>query len=330
MGKVESKMMKKRIIGFLCAVATWSKDQRGITGLETAIVLIAFVVVASVFAFAVLSTGLLSSEKSKQVVLGGLAETSATLTLRGSVIGVSNASDNLWVNEVRFTLTSAAQAAEAVDLSPAGTVLTYLDKDHAVNCDNPVVAGTPKCSWAAVWIIGSGNLVDPNEQVDVTVTLSSLTPNGLNKSKEVVLGGLAETSATLTLRGSVIGEKNSSNAWIDKIRFTLTSAAQAAEAVDLSSAGTVVTYLDKDQAINCGFQTGSGSSYCTWDTAWIIGSGSLVDPNEQVDVTVDISQMTPTLKKSVEFTIQIRPSRGAVVIVNRTTPAELKTIMDLQ
>jgi flagellin-like protein len=40
-------------------------DQRGITGLETAIVLIAFVVVASVFAFAVLNTGLLSSEKSK-------------------------------------------------------------------------------------------------------------------------------------------------------------------------------------------------------------------------------------------------------------------------
>ena len=32
-------------------------NQRGITGLETAIVLIAFVVVASVFAFAVLSTG---------------------------------------------------------------------------------------------------------------------------------------------------------------------------------------------------------------------------------------------------------------------------------
>ena len=34
-------------------------DQRGITGLETAIVLIAFVVVSSVFAFAALSTGLI-------------------------------------------------------------------------------------------------------------------------------------------------------------------------------------------------------------------------------------------------------------------------------
>ena len=59
-------------------------NERGITGLETAIVLIAFVVVASVFAFAVLSTGLLSSEKSKETVLGGLQ---STIVLRGSVIG---------------------------------------------------------------------------------------------------------------------------------------------------------------------------------------------------------------------------------------------------
>ena len=33
-------------------------DERGITGLETAIILIAFVVVASVFAYAVLTAGL--------------------------------------------------------------------------------------------------------------------------------------------------------------------------------------------------------------------------------------------------------------------------------
>jgi flagellin FlaB len=37
------------------------RDERGITGLETAIILIAFVVVAAVFSFVVLSTGLLSS-----------------------------------------------------------------------------------------------------------------------------------------------------------------------------------------------------------------------------------------------------------------------------
>jgi flagellin FlaB len=38
-------------------------DQRGVTGLETAIILIAFIVVASVFAYSVLSAGVFSSEE---------------------------------------------------------------------------------------------------------------------------------------------------------------------------------------------------------------------------------------------------------------------------
>ena len=49
-----------------------SGDQHGITGLETAIILIAFVVVASVFAFTVLSTGIFASERSKETVFAGI------------------------------------------------------------------------------------------------------------------------------------------------------------------------------------------------------------------------------------------------------------------
>ena len=80
----------KLISGVGKSLGRMSSDQRGITGLVTAIVLIAFVVVASVFAFAVLSTGLLSSEKSKETIIGGLEETSATVVLRGSVIATSS------------------------------------------------------------------------------------------------------------------------------------------------------------------------------------------------------------------------------------------------
>ena len=118
----------------------------GITGLETAIVLIAFVVVASVFAFAVLSTGLLSSEKSKETVLGGLAETSSTLSIRGDVIGDAN-SGKTALDTVKFTLTSAAQAADAVDLSSTGVVITYLDQDQALNCTNGSGSGDSYCFW---------------------------------------------------------------------------------------------------------------------------------------------------------------------------------------
>ena len=41
------------------------RGQKGITGLETAIILIAFVTVASVLAYSVLSAGIFSSEKGK-------------------------------------------------------------------------------------------------------------------------------------------------------------------------------------------------------------------------------------------------------------------------
>lgn len=42
-------------------LASLHKREEGITGFETAIILIAFLVVASVFAFVVLSTGLFSA-----------------------------------------------------------------------------------------------------------------------------------------------------------------------------------------------------------------------------------------------------------------------------
>ena len=165
------------------------RDQRGITGLETAIVLIAFVVVASVFAFAVLSTGLLSSEKSKETVLGGLAETSSTISLRGDVIADANTAKT-FIDTIKFTLSSAAQASEAVGLSSTGVVVTYLDDDQGINCENPQSfdsdPDTTECSWSSSWVIGTSDLLDPGEQVDITVTLTNLSPL-LPKKKEFTI-----------------------------------------------------------------------------------------------------------------------------------------------
>jgi archaeal flagellin FlaB len=58
-------------------------NERGITGLETAIVLIAFVVVASVFAFASLSTGLFASEKAEESIKTGLHSAIGAIEVRG-------------------------------------------------------------------------------------------------------------------------------------------------------------------------------------------------------------------------------------------------------
>ena len=63
-----------------------AEDQSGITGLETAIVLIAFVVVAAVFAFTVLTTGLFTSEKAKETALKGVSSAGGSLELIGGVV----------------------------------------------------------------------------------------------------------------------------------------------------------------------------------------------------------------------------------------------------
>ncbi len=67
------------------------KAQKGITGLETAIILIAFVVVAAVFAYTVLSAGLFSTQKSQEAVYSGLAETQNTIDLKGAVVATGAA-----------------------------------------------------------------------------------------------------------------------------------------------------------------------------------------------------------------------------------------------
>ena len=59
------------------------------TGLETAIILIAFVTVASVLGYAVLSAGVFSAEQGKETIYAGLKEASTNLTLPGSVVGKS-------------------------------------------------------------------------------------------------------------------------------------------------------------------------------------------------------------------------------------------------
>ena len=143
-------------------------DQRGITGLETAIVLIAFVVVASVFAFAVLSTGLLSSEKSKETIIGGLEETSATLVLRGSVIATWNTTTNTQIAKITFQVTNASQSGEPVNLNDTGTnaaIVTYIDSGQTSNLT----------TWTPTWLTGSGKLVNPGETVEIAVRLFGLT-----------------------------------------------------------------------------------------------------------------------------------------------------------
>lgn len=138
-------------------------EERGITGLETAIILIAFVVVAAVFAFVVLSTGLFSSERGKEAVYAGLAKTRGTMELSSGVIANSNGAN---VTTVQFDMTLAA-GGDSVNLDPAATtnrtVISYIDASKVIN--NLAYTVTP--------ITGNANkLLEPGELLEISIDLA--------------------------------------------------------------------------------------------------------------------------------------------------------------
>ncbi len=158
-----------------------SRDQKGITGLETAIVLIAFVVVASVFAFTILSAGVFSSEANKQTIHAGLKETRTRLRQAGSAFAFSGyVGSTQAVHKIVF-IAQNSLAGEPVDLTApytaddsgtdpdiihgasTATIVSYADENQRLS-DIP---------WSAVFIgNNSGDLLlEDGEKAEVTVWL---------------------------------------------------------------------------------------------------------------------------------------------------------------
>jgi len=113
--------------GLKMIASRFHNEKSGITGLETAIVLIAFVVVAAVFAFTVLTTGLFTSEKAKETALAGVATTSSSLTVKGNIIAQTDgAAGSVAVEVIRLKLATAT-GVERVEFIPDNMIITYLD-----------------------------------------------------------------------------------------------------------------------------------------------------------------------------------------------------------
>ena len=65
------------------------RNDEGFTGLEAAIVLIAFVVVAAVFSYVVLGAGFFTTQKAQETVYKGVEQSTANIQMIGNVYGLS-------------------------------------------------------------------------------------------------------------------------------------------------------------------------------------------------------------------------------------------------
>lgn len=156
------------------------REQRGITGLETAIILIAFVVVASVFAYTVLSAGIFSSERGKEAIHSGLQQARGTMEPKGELIAKDTDGDGD-VDKIIITVVgvggepidmTAPTDAGADGLADSGsnntTVVSYVDQNQRKN----------DLAWTNIWLGNNDgdNLLEKNEALTLTISLASLSP----------------------------------------------------------------------------------------------------------------------------------------------------------
>ena len=153
--------------------------RRGMTGLETAIILVAFVITAAAFAFVVLNMGFLTAEKAQSVISSGMTEAaSALLTDSGMIAQFSNVTgDQADICLVKLTFyLKLSQGHEPIDVDDAVMVATYTNQRghgevYATNGTIMTISGVNS---------DGDSLLETGEKFKVEIDFTELPKDGMD------------------------------------------------------------------------------------------------------------------------------------------------------
>ena len=192
---------------------------RGIVGIEAAIVLIAFVLVASALAFVAINMGMFASQKSKEVMAKAYDSATRALDVAGDAIAkVNTAKQQVTAVYVPIKLSAGTSP---VDLKKTVVSLLVQKPDgngsavaDAVNMTG--VTGLSKItsldqitglgSLSAMWYIAQGNnntLLEPGEVAILAVNVTDTAGNGLPAYSTIQIEIKPPVGAPLAVRYEV-------------------------------------------------------------------------------------------------------------------------------
>jgi archaeal flagellin FlaB len=165
-------------------------NDNAFTGLEAAIVLIAFVVVAAVFSYVVLGAGFFTTQKAQETVHTSVQQASSTLEIVGNVYGASPGASGKTTDAVSFVNFSMALAPGGTPVDFEKVVLVYSNQtqlttlvnhtwDNTIN--EPSGSGAP--NWAITQIQNSPQpsnptaLLNQNEQFTISCFVAGVPRN---------------------------------------------------------------------------------------------------------------------------------------------------------
>ncbi|RPI36178.1 MAG: flagellin [Methanoregulaceae archaeon] len=153
------------------------------TGLEAAIVLIAFVVVAAVFSYVVLGAGFFTSQKSQETVYKSVEQATSNIQMVGNVYGLATTPSS-GINTITFSISLTPGAPDA-DLTK---MTVMFSSDTVAPVTYSYGGATSDTSHFSAVLSGTTTpapSIAQTEQVTLTITLDSAATLSENKRYNV-------------------------------------------------------------------------------------------------------------------------------------------------
>ncbi|MGC9434664.1 MAG: archaellin/type IV pilin N-terminal domain-containing protein [Methanomicrobiales archaeon] len=168
-----------------------NRNERAFTGLEAAIVLIAFVVVAAVFSYVVLGAGFFTTQKSQETVHTGVEQASSNIEVAGAVLAKGGSGGKL--ANVTFYLQTAAGGAPVNVQNITYTVSTASTAPRVVQYSD-LSDGNNASSWAKQE--DSDYLLEKFEMYKVTIDVA---PDDIVANEEFTIDIVPPKGAALPI-----------------------------------------------------------------------------------------------------------------------------------
>ena len=151
--------------------ATFGKNDKAFTGLEAAIVLIAFVVVAAVFSYVMLGAGFFTSQKAKETVHTGVDMATSSVQTSGDITAIGDPSAGT-LKSVNITLQLTA-GQSPIDLGK--TIVSFQDSNQSVPLAfNGATDAATKITWINQ-LQPANNLLEGGEMAVLTIPVGNFT-----------------------------------------------------------------------------------------------------------------------------------------------------------
>ena len=158
------------------------RNENAFTGLEAAIVLIAFVVVAAVFSYVMLGSGFFTAQKAQEVVHTGIGQASSSIEVTGDVYGYGNGTGDNQGGLGTVTATIALTSG-MTPMNISAMVVSYTDRNqrsYLTYASGDASAGQWNIS-KFFNNITDDTVLEPTEKMTLTYVLPTPVPSANTK-----------------------------------------------------------------------------------------------------------------------------------------------------